>query len=41
MEKEQFIEDVYQKLSEAEKEVSEGKLKDASEALEEIKNKYL
>lgn len=40
MEKEQFIEDVYKKLSEAEKEVSEGKLKDACESLEKLKNKY-
>ena len=40
MTKEQFMDEVYQKLSEAEKQVSEGKLKDADEALEKIKNKY-
>ena len=40
MTKEQFMDDVYQKLSEAEKQVSEGKVKDAEESLENLKNKY-
>lgn len=37
----EFLADVYFKLAEAEKQVAEGKILDADEALEKIKNKYL
>ncbi len=40
-EKQEFLTEAYQKLAEAEKQVAEGKVLDADEALERIKNKYL
>lgn len=41
MGKQEFLTEVYQKLAEAEKQVAEGEVLDADEALERIRNKYL
>ena len=41
MDNQEFITDVYFKLAEAEKQVEKGKVLNAEEALEKIKNKYL